>query len=43
MEISGDVDSMWSRTTNCIKEAIRKVLGVSKDTFGGHRGDWYLN
>ncbi|XP_070015035.1 uncharacterized protein [Nicotiana sylvestris] len=40
---SGDASCMWSRTTNCIREVAREVLGVSKDFFGGHKGDWWWN
>ncbi|XP_070002817.1 uncharacterized protein [Nicotiana sylvestris] len=34
---------MWTATTDCIKEAAREVLGVSKGSSGGHRGDWWWN
>ncbi|XP_019232496.1 PREDICTED: uncharacterized protein LOC109213191 [Nicotiana attenuata] len=30
-------------TTNCIREAAREVLGVSKGFSGGHKGDWWWN
>ncbi|XP_070044882.1 uncharacterized protein LOC142172416 [Nicotiana tabacum] len=36
---SGDASCMWSMTTNCIREAAREVLGVSKGFSGGHKGD----
>ncbi|XP_019265066.1 PREDICTED: uncharacterized protein LOC109242680 [Nicotiana attenuata] len=30
-------------TAQCIREAAREVLGVSKGYFGGHKGDWWWN
>ncbi|XP_016544144.1 uncharacterized protein LOC107844179 [Capsicum annuum] len=35
----GDVDSMWDVTVNCIKEAAREVLRVSRGSSGKHQGD----
>ncbi|XP_016515439.1 uncharacterized protein LOC107832146 [Nicotiana tabacum] len=32
---SGDASSMWTMTTNCIRKAVREVLGVSKGYSGG--------
>ncbi|XP_070046628.1 uncharacterized protein [Nicotiana tomentosiformis] len=34
---------MWTTTTQCIREAASKVLGVSKGYSGGHKGDWWWN
>ncbi|XP_075074353.1 uncharacterized protein LOC142161960 [Nicotiana tabacum] len=34
---------MWTTTTDCIREAMREVLGISKGYSGGHRGDWWWN
>ncbi|XP_060190284.1 uncharacterized protein LOC132619373 [Lycium barbarum] len=42
-EIRGDASSMWDRTSSCIREAAREVLGVSRGRRGGHRGDWWWN
>ncbi|XP_016510915.2 uncharacterized protein LOC107828165 [Nicotiana tabacum] len=39
----GDDSIMWTTTTDCIREAAREVLGVSKGYSGGHRGDWWWN
>ncbi|XP_016452477.1 uncharacterized protein LOC107777029 [Nicotiana tabacum] len=32
---------MWTTTTECIREAAREVLGVSKGFSGSHKGDWW--
>ncbi|XP_075091463.1 uncharacterized protein LOC142171675 [Nicotiana tabacum] len=40
---SGDASSMCTMTANCIREAVREVLGVSKGYSGGHKGDWWWN
>ncbi|XP_070032218.1 uncharacterized protein [Nicotiana tomentosiformis] len=40
---SGDVSSMWTSIANCIREAAREVLGVSKGYSGCHKGDWWWN
>ncbi|XP_016506520.2 uncharacterized protein LOC107824285 [Nicotiana tabacum] len=40
---SGDASGMWTLTANCIREAARVVLGVSKGYFGGYKGDWWWN
>ncbi|XP_070002023.1 uncharacterized protein [Nicotiana sylvestris] len=40
---SGDASTMWSKTSKCIKEAAREVLGVSTGISGGHKGDWWWN
>nr|XP_009761666.1 PREDICTED: uncharacterized protein LOC104213818 [Nicotiana sylvestris] len=40
---SGDASCMWSTTANCIREAAREVLGVSKDFSSGHKGYWWCN
>ncbi|XP_070045680.1 uncharacterized protein [Nicotiana tomentosiformis] len=42
-ESSGDVSCMWTMIANCIKEAVRVVLGVLKGFSGGHKGDWWWN
>ncbi|XP_059289317.1 uncharacterized protein LOC132042819 [Lycium ferocissimum] len=42
-ESRGDASSMWDRTSSCIREAAREVLGVSRGRRGGHRGDWWWN
>nr|XP_016434762.1 PREDICTED: uncharacterized protein LOC107761110 [Nicotiana tabacum] len=39
----GDASAMWTTTVDCIREAAREVLGVSKGYYGGHRGDWWWN
>ncbi|XP_070041242.1 uncharacterized protein [Nicotiana tomentosiformis] len=38
-----DVSIMWTAMTDCIRDAAREVLGVSKGYSGGHRGDWWWN
>ncbi|XP_070039176.1 uncharacterized protein [Nicotiana tomentosiformis] len=40
---SGDASTMWSATTDCIREATREVVGVSTGVSGGHKGDWWWN
>nr|XP_009762969.1 PREDICTED: craniofacial development protein 2-like [Nicotiana sylvestris] len=35
----GDASSMWFTTTNCISVTAKEVLGVTKGSLGGHRGD----
>ncbi|XP_070039060.1 uncharacterized protein [Nicotiana tomentosiformis] len=37
----GDASSMWSSTANCIREAVRTVLGVTRGFTMGHKGDWW--
>nr|XP_016479038.1 PREDICTED: uncharacterized protein LOC107800386 [Nicotiana tabacum] len=39
----GDASSMWTSTTNCIREAARAVLGVTKGFSRGRKGDWWIN
>ncbi|XP_075077130.1 uncharacterized protein LOC142163878 [Nicotiana tabacum] len=34
---------MWTTTAQCIREAAREVLGVSKGYSGGYKGDWWWN
>ncbi|XP_075088227.1 uncharacterized protein LOC142170261 [Nicotiana tabacum] len=34
---------MWTTTADCIREAAREVLRVSKSYSGGHKGDWWWN
>ncbi|XP_070045120.1 uncharacterized protein [Nicotiana tomentosiformis] len=38
---NGDASSMWTTTTECIREAVREVLGVSKGFSGSHKYDWW--
>ncbi|XP_070054698.1 uncharacterized protein [Nicotiana tomentosiformis] len=40
---SGDASTMWSETAYCIREAAKKVLGVSTGVSGGHKRDWWWN
>ncbi|XP_070049325.1 uncharacterized protein [Nicotiana tomentosiformis] len=40
---SGDASTIWSTTTDCIREAAREVLGVSTGVAGEHKGDWWWN
>nr|XP_009802627.1 PREDICTED: uncharacterized protein LOC104248128 [Nicotiana sylvestris] len=40
---SGDASTMWSITTNYVRKATRKVLGISKGFYGRHQGDWWWN
>ncbi|XP_075106744.1 uncharacterized protein LOC142179773 [Nicotiana tabacum] len=40
---SEDASAMWTTTAQCIREAARKVLGVSKGYSSGHKGDWWWN
>ncbi|XP_070053061.1 uncharacterized protein [Nicotiana tomentosiformis] len=40
---SGDASAMWTTTVQCIREAAREVLGVSKGYSGGHKGDMWWN
>ncbi|XP_075107061.1 uncharacterized protein LOC142180040 [Nicotiana tabacum] len=40
---SGDVSTMWSAITDCIREVVREVLGVSTGISGRHKGDWWWN
>ncbi|XP_075082638.1 uncharacterized protein LOC142166881 [Nicotiana tabacum] len=39
----GDASAMWTATADCIREAAREVLGVSKGYSGRHRGYWWWN
>ncbi|XP_016494814.2 uncharacterized protein LOC107814005 [Nicotiana tabacum] len=39
----GDASSMWFRTADCIRVAVREVLGVTKGSPRGHKGDWWWN
>nr|XP_016465416.1 PREDICTED: uncharacterized protein LOC107788256 [Nicotiana tabacum] len=39
---SGDTSAMWTMAAQCIREAAREVLGVSKGYSGGHKGDWMV-
>ncbi|XP_070025912.1 uncharacterized protein [Nicotiana sylvestris] len=38
---SRDASGMWIATANCIREAAREILGVSKGLSGGREGDWW--
>ncbi|XP_070045817.1 uncharacterized protein [Nicotiana tomentosiformis] len=40
---SWDVSTMWSTTTDCIREVAREVLGVSTSVSEGHKGDYWCN
>ncbi|XP_075081604.1 uncharacterized protein LOC142166379 [Nicotiana tabacum] len=40
---SGNASAMWKTTANCVREAARDVLGVSKGFSCGHKGDWWWN
>ncbi|XP_070049131.1 uncharacterized protein [Nicotiana tomentosiformis] len=40
---SGDASAMWTTTAQCIREAAREVLGVSKGYSGSHKRDWWWN
>ncbi|XP_070030093.1 uncharacterized protein [Nicotiana sylvestris] len=40
---SGDANTMWSTTADCIRKAEREVLGISSGRTGGHKGDWWWN
>ncbi|XP_070004478.1 uncharacterized protein [Nicotiana sylvestris] len=40
---SEDPSSIWTTTANCIREAAREVLGITKGYPGGHKGDWCWN
>ncbi|XP_070029348.1 uncharacterized protein [Nicotiana sylvestris] len=40
---SGDANTMWSATTDCIKASAREVLGVSTGVSDKHKGDWWWN
>ncbi|XP_070009725.1 uncharacterized protein [Nicotiana sylvestris] len=39
----GDASAMWTATTDCITEAAREVLGVSKGYSSRHKSDWWWN
>ncbi|XP_070005092.1 uncharacterized protein [Nicotiana sylvestris] len=38
-----DANIMWAVMADCIREAAREVLGVSKGYYSGHQGDWWWN
>ncbi|XP_070013371.1 uncharacterized protein [Nicotiana sylvestris] len=40
---SGDTNTMWSATVDCIRESAREVLGVSTGVSGRNKGDWWWN
>ncbi|XP_018626666.3 uncharacterized protein [Nicotiana tomentosiformis] len=39
----GESSSMWFTTTNFNRVAAGEVLGVTKGSAGGHKGDWWWN
>ncbi|XP_075095387.1 uncharacterized protein LOC142173669 [Nicotiana tabacum] len=39
----GDASGKWTAMADCIREATREVLGVSKGYSGGHQGNWWWN
>ncbi|XP_075086377.1 uncharacterized protein LOC142169074 [Nicotiana tabacum] len=43
LKSGGDANGMWATMADCIREAAREVLGVSKGYSGGHRCDWWWN
>ncbi|XP_070001879.1 uncharacterized protein [Nicotiana sylvestris] len=38
---SGDTNTMWSTTVDCIRKAAREVLRISSGRTGRHKGDWW--
>ncbi|XP_070014556.1 uncharacterized protein [Nicotiana sylvestris] len=40
---SGDANTMWLTTADCIGKAEREVLGISSGRTGGQKGDWWWN
>ncbi|XP_019254979.1 PREDICTED: uncharacterized protein LOC109233546 [Nicotiana attenuata] len=40
---SGDASATWTTNAQCIREAAREVLGVSKGYSDGHKRDWWCN
>ncbi|XP_070032259.1 uncharacterized protein [Nicotiana tomentosiformis] len=34
---------MWTMIANCIRRAVREVLGILKGYSSGHKGDWWWN
>ncbi|XP_070029635.1 uncharacterized protein [Nicotiana sylvestris] len=40
---SGDANTIWSTTVDCIRKAARDVLGLASGRAGGHKGDWWWN
>ncbi|XP_070056638.1 uncharacterized protein [Nicotiana tomentosiformis] len=40
---NGDASAMWATTADCIREAEKEVLGVSKGYTDRHKGDWWWN
>ncbi|XP_070022620.1 uncharacterized protein [Nicotiana sylvestris] len=38
---SGDANTMWSTTADCIRKVAREVLGISSGRTGSHKGDWW--
>ncbi|XP_070056790.1 uncharacterized protein [Nicotiana tomentosiformis] len=40
---SGYAGVMWATTADCIREALREVLGVSTGYPGGHKSNWWWN
>lgn len=42
MEVVGDANNMWDKTSSCIEEEVRGV-GLLRGNFGGHQGDEWWN
>ncbi|XP_070019776.1 uncharacterized protein [Nicotiana sylvestris] len=40
---SGNANTIWSTTVDCIRKAAREVLGISSGRTGGHKRDWWWN
>lgn len=40
-ESRGNADSIWDKTTCCIRKIPRKVLGVSRGHLGKYQVDWW--
>ncbi|XP_070008683.1 uncharacterized protein [Nicotiana sylvestris] len=40
---SGDVNTMWSTTAECIRKAAREVLGIFTGRTSGRKRDWWWN
>ncbi|XP_016463812.1 uncharacterized protein LOC107786825 [Nicotiana tabacum] len=39
----GNESSMWTSTANCIREAARAVLGITRGFSRGHNSNWWWN
>ncbi|XP_070019479.1 uncharacterized protein [Nicotiana sylvestris] len=40
---SSGASTIWTMTSNCVREVVREVLGVSKGYFDRHKCDWWWN